>query len=1108
MTNAGEPYPGLRPFRKDEHAFFFGRYEHTATLYRLLDRGRLLAILGGSGSGKSSLVLAGLLPLLAQEKRGDGTPRWTIAMLRPGSQPMRRLATALLKTAAAEGESIQRVIAGLRHTSRGLATEIDRLLPADREILILVDQFEELFRYVQAENVDDIDNRDSAVARLSRDDETRRFVELLLTAAASSRRRIRVVITMRSDFLGDCARYRGLAEAVSANQYLAPWLNRDQQTEAIIGPLLRGAGRLVAGIFELTDIKVKDWSDLIEPQLVEQLLNDAGDEPDQLPVLQHALRRCWQEASGSRLTLQRYRDLGGWGVILSNHADQVMQHCGVGRATTVERIFRALIQRDGIGRAIRRPCTIAQLLEETGEQEAHIREVIAQFSAADCSFLAPPTAPDELIDIGHEALIRQWRKIAHPSSGWLQEESRDGLIWQLLVFRAQGYQKNPQDVLSAADIEGRQPWFEQHNEHWADRYGGQWQLVDKLMRASNRARHSARRKRVAVRATILAFSAVILVAAVLTNDARRDADKAVAVSIGLQLEFPDGAVEYGDMNALVELSRADEDQRLAFIDEVFQRPALAERFVRNVPVVTRALVGLDAEKSRMVITHVFSADSAVPEDAIGRYARALLGMELAATESVEPALSVLRETSDPKNLRPLGEGLAALPVELTEAQSLQAVEPVLDVLQEVTDPFILKPLWEGLAALPVELSEAQTRQAFKPLLYSLEEATSPKALRSLGEGLTAIAPRLSTTQAQQAVATLLAAMQETSDSRALMRLGEGLAALSVELTEQQAWQAVEPFLVDMRDSTDPNVLKRFAEGLAALPVEFTEAQARQAVDPLLATLSATTDPYTLEPLGHGLAALATKLTEAQTSQAFEVVLAALRETSAPAVVSGLGQALVALAAELTRAQAEQAIESSLTAMRNTTDPGALGLIGQGLAAMPVKLNEVQLAQAADPILAALRKATGPLVLGHLAQGLAALPVELTAAQVEQAVEPMLTAVRAASDADALGLLGAGLAALPVDLTEVQAVQAVKPILAAMRKTSDPDALNHLAEGLAALAAELNAAQTAKYLVEAIEIPWMAGAPSELLLAALQTQVVGEDEELPAWLRDIVAVVKH
>jgi hypothetical protein len=430
MASTSPPYPGLRPFRQDEHLLFFGRFDQTAALYRLLDRGRFLAVVGGSGSGKSSLVRAGLLPLLAGETNPWGAERWLIVALRPGVHPVNRLAAALCEAAGTATDPLERVAAGLRRTSGGIADEVGRLFPADREVLILVDQFEELFRYADAATGDLLPSPDRSAVQVAQEDEARRFVDSLLTASSVTQRRIRVVLTMRSDFVGDCARFPGLAEAVSGNQYLTPRLDRDQLTEAIVGPLLRVSSRLDPDARELPGLESDQWADLIEPRLVEQLENDAGDNPDQLPVLQHALLRCWQTANGGRLDLDRYRVLGGWGKVLSGHADEVQQRCGPARGQVVERVFRALIELDREGRAIRRPRTMAQLVAETGAPDPDVRAVVAEFSAPDCSFLVPPMPPDELVDIGHEALIRNWSSLRE---SWIEAERRDGDRWRSLL---------------------------------------------------------------------------------------------------------------------------------------------------------------------------------------------------------------------------------------------------------------------------------------------------------------------------------------------------------------------------------------------------------------------------------------------------------------------------------------------------------------------------------------------------------------------------------------------------------------------------------------------------------------------------------------------------
>jgi hypothetical protein len=137
-------------------------------------------------------------------------------------------------------------------------------LAADENLLLVVDQFEELFRFQS----------------MSGGEEAAAFVNLLLEAARSRTASIYVVLTMRSDFLGDCAQFRDLPEAINDGQYLIPRMSRSQRRQAIVGPVAVGAaarGQPVA----------------MTPRLVQCLLNDVGDNPDQLPVLQHALMRTW-----------------------------------------------------------------------------------------------------------------------------------------------------------------------------------------------------------------------------------------------------------------------------------------------------------------------------------------------------------------------------------------------------------------------------------------------------------------------------------------------------------------------------------------------------------------------------------------------------------------------------------------------------------------------------------------------------------------------------------------------------------------------------------------------------------------------------------------------
>ena len=270
-----------------------------------------------------------------------------------------------------------------------------------RTLLLVVDQFEELFRFGLA----GLGYRRGGVEEARRRDEATQFVQILLDADRRRIENVRVLITMRSDFIGDCANFHGLSEAVSATQYLVPNLTRIQLEEAIRKPIEEAGGT-------------------IEPELVERLLNDCGDGLDQLPVLQHCLMRLWDRAGAEtdaggarRLTRQTYDAIGRMTEALSRHADEILAQCS-GNELSAEQAFRALSEVDREGRAIRRALQFDRLLAETGVSEPDLRAVLDRFRAPNCSFLLPslsatPTlAADDRIDIGHEALLRRWKRIA------------------------------------------------------------------------------------------------------------------------------------------------------------------------------------------------------------------------------------------------------------------------------------------------------------------------------------------------------------------------------------------------------------------------------------------------------------------------------------------------------------------------------------------------------------------------------------------------------------------------------------------------------------------------------------------------------------------------
>src|SRR5271165_2922353 len=309
--SAERPFPGLRPFGFADRDYFFGRERQVFVLYRLVENGRFIAVIGSSGSGKSSLVLAGLKGLLSEESADPGGPSWVCLDMRPGASPLSRLAKTLARLAKKDSpDEAARRSDRIEYRLRQSSFSFERALEeagglGGRSLLLIVDQFEELFRFGLA----GLGLRRAGTEETRARDEATQFVQILLDADRRRLKDVRVLITMRSDFVGDCAYFQGLSEAVSATQYLVPNLTRSQLEDVIRKPVEQAGAS-------------------IEPELVERLINDCGDELDQLPVLQHCLMRLWDRAGGESgggpraLTRQTYDDVGRMSDALSRHADE------------------------------------------------------------------------------------------------------------------------------------------------------------------------------------------------------------------------------------------------------------------------------------------------------------------------------------------------------------------------------------------------------------------------------------------------------------------------------------------------------------------------------------------------------------------------------------------------------------------------------------------------------------------------------------------------------------------------------------------------------------------------------------------------------------------
>jgi energy-coupling factor transporter ATP-binding protein EcfA2 len=518
------PFVGLRPFDSSEGLLFFGRREQTADLLEQLHRTHFLAVVGSSGCGKSSLIRAGLIPKLQAGFLAGRRDKWRVTTMKPGSAPLENLAAALLETfAEAKAPPSAEHVRALADEVRrfGLQAVCDYLAPrlgapagaGGANLLLLVDQFEEIFRFglyaddaaPAAAGADECERERVRVReRERRREEAEDFVALLLGLAEQSARReppggegalpVYVVMTMRSDFLGDCDAFHGLPEAMNRSQYLVPRPTRRQRQEAIECPV-----RLYGGT--------------LTPQLLDRLLNDAGDEADQLPVLQHALLRTWEKwraetrgpggtggegAGGARppLDLRHYEAVGTIKGALAKDADEALEGMSAEDLVIAERLFQALTDSDAQGRRVRRPVHLSEVAAIAGATRERVLAVVSRFSRADRSFLvvAPDRAGDDLyIDISHESLIRQWETLRR----WIDAEAQSKELFLRLAGDAVRYRKGEAPLWSNPALQLALNWQQrrQPNEAWGRRYCGDFALALDFLRESEAEAARLRRER-------------------------------------------------------------------------------------------------------------------------------------------------------------------------------------------------------------------------------------------------------------------------------------------------------------------------------------------------------------------------------------------------------------------------------------------------------------------------------------------------------------------------------------------------------------------------------------------------------------------------------------
>lgn len=449
------PFPGLRPFTVDECHLYFGREGQVDDILFKLSQNRFVCVMGYSGSGKSSLMYCGLVPVLYGGFVTHSGPNWHIIITRPGTAPISNLADSIVDYLVAQNRILQEdraihkaiIQSVLRSGSNGLV-EVAKYLQKHQleNVFFMVDQFEELFRLSEEYSYDEAVNQ------------SQEYVNLILSAIEQTEIPVYTAITMRSDFIASCSVFPHLTDQINKSNYLVPQMSREQRKMVIEGPVAVGGGK-------------------ISQRLVTRLLNDMGKNQDQLPILQHALMRTWDywldnREQGEPMDIRHYNAVGKVSQALSQHANELYESLSPRDKEIAEVMFKSITEKTEDNKGMRRPVKLSLLAELADASEGEVIQVIEHFRKPGRSFLMPahyvPLTSDSTIELSHESLMRIWNKL----SAWVEEEFESATMYKRLSEAAAMYQIGKTGLWRPPDLQLALNWQKKQRptREWAQRY--------------------------------------------------------------------------------------------------------------------------------------------------------------------------------------------------------------------------------------------------------------------------------------------------------------------------------------------------------------------------------------------------------------------------------------------------------------------------------------------------------------------------------------------------------------------------------------------------------------------------------------------------------------
>jgi WD40 repeat protein len=485
------PFKGLEAFQQRDAAYFFGREDLIKRALTRLRRTRFLAVVGASGSGKSSLVRAGIIPQLRAGVLA-GSDKSPVIIFSPGADPVTALAERLHPLVVPhDGRYTLDVMRQLlREQPNSLVPLLDLALtglPDVSRFIIVIDQFEEAF---------------TRAGEKERDP----FIEAIVQAARLEGSRALMIATMRADFFGQLSHYPELAVLFEGdNLLIVTEMTTANLLQAIEGPAKAVGLRYEAG-------------------LVDKLLEDVKSQPGSLPLLQYALKELFERRKGALLTLEAYEEIGGVRRALARHAEDIYDGLTQVQQELMRRVLLRLVEVNATGEATRRRVPISEV-RFRNVPEAQVQQIIDLLTAAEARLLvasrsinAGGTEPVTWLEVSHEALIREWDRF----KGWVATSAEDLRYESELRKAAQDWELSGRDVaylLTGRRLTRAEIWWEDNDvtplQHelietsLATRAAGEQAEKARMARELELQRQSVRRARLAA-----AIMVVFLLAAV------------------------------------------------------------------------------------------------------------------------------------------------------------------------------------------------------------------------------------------------------------------------------------------------------------------------------------------------------------------------------------------------------------------------------------------------------------------------------------------------------------------------------------------------------------------------------------------------------------------